>query len=288
MLRYPVAQSYRGPMKTLPLILSVLVAAVSAYSQDPKAPAIPNLTGPIDEAAFKALHELKGEKAPPLKGAMIELGQEKAYLSLPKDGKTPLPAVILIHEWWGLNDHVKHWADRLAAEGYAALAVDLYGGVVATTADQAMEAMKKVDAAKSLTTMQAAYARLAEDPRILAKKRATMGWCFGGTQSLKFAIAEPTLNAAVIYYGRLTAESEDLAKIKAKVCGVFGTKDRSIPNPSVDDFENTLKANEIENEIYRYDAEHAFANPSNPRYDTKCAGEAWEKVKAFLAKALKG
>ena len=94
-------------------------------------------TGVLSEEEFKKLHELAKRDAPPLAGEMLEIDGVHAYLSLPKKGKPPFPAVLLIHEFWGLNDHIKHWADRLAADGYAALAIDLYGGQVATDPEQA-------------------------------------------------------------------------------------------------------------------------------------------------------
>src|SRR5262245_32148409 len=93
------------------------------------------MTGILSEEQFKALHHLKTEAAPPLQGQMIDLAGGHAYLSLPPNAKPPLPGIVVIQEWWGLNDHIKHWSDRLAAAGYAALAVDLYGGKVETTAE---------------------------------------------------------------------------------------------------------------------------------------------------------
>jgi len=153
---------------------------------------------------------------------------------LPEGATAPLPAVIVIHEWWGLNDHVRHWADRLAADGYAALAVDLYGGKVATTPDEAMAAMKSVDEAKAKakSMLAAAHRFLADDPRIDAKRRGVIGWCFGGAWSLQHAIAEADLDAAVIYYGRLSTEPAQLAKIhRFSACSRTATR-ASRPRPS--------------------------------------------------------
>ena len=101
----------------------------------PERPVDTGLTGSISEEQFMALHDLTTEKAPAPKGEMIDLAGGRAYLSLPEKAQAPLPGIVVIHEWWGLNDHIKHWADRLAAEGYAALAVDLYGGKVATESE---------------------------------------------------------------------------------------------------------------------------------------------------------
>lgn len=243
-------------------------------------------TGVLDEAAFKALHELKPGAAPKLHGSEIALGGGRAYLALPKSGK-PRGGIVVIHEWWGLNAHVKHWADRLARDGYAAVAVDLYGGNVARTRDQAMKNMRAVDADAGKAMIAAAMEFLATDPRIKATKRASIGWCFGGAWSLRTAIAHPELDAAVIYYGRLQTHPETLKPIKAAVMGVFGNQDRGIPPASVDAFEKGLKAAGVRHEIHRYDANHAFANPSSARYDERSAADAWKRVRAFLAKHLR-
>jgi carboxymethylenebutenolidase len=243
-------------------------------------------TGPLTEEAFKALHELRQDDAPPPQGKMVELSKGKAYLSLPQ-GDPPRPAVLLIHEWWGLNPHIKHWADRLAADGYATLAVDLYGGVVATTRDEAMAAMNAVDDAAAHAVIAEGLRFLAEDPRIRATRRATVGWCFGGAWSLKAALAHPDLSGAVIYYGRLNTDPTALKSIKAPVLGVFGNEDRSIPPDVVNQFEEGLKQAGVKHQILRYDANHAFANPSSNRYDQKAAADAWNKVRAFLKQNLR-
>ena len=244
-------------------------------------------TGVLGEKEFAALHELKKGEAPKLHGTMVEVAGGKHYLSLPKKGK-PKAAVLVIHEWWGLNANVKHWTDRLAADGYAALAVDLYNGVVATSRDGALEAMRSVDADKATKTLLAALRFLKEDKRVRAKRRACIGWCFGGGWSLKLAIAAPDLDAAVIYYGRLIRDAKQLAPIKAKVLGIFGNKDRGIPPKSVDAFEAAMiKANKSV-EIHRYDANHAFANPSSARYDAKNAAAAWKRTRVFLRSYLLG
>lgn len=245
------------------------------------------LTGVLAEDDFKALHELKGEAAPPPRGQMVELAGTQAYLSLPEGTPSPMPAVLVIHEWWGLNQHIKYYADRLAADGYAALAVDLYGGQTAETPDQAMALMKAVDEAKAKSVIAAGHTFLATDPRVQATKRGSIGWCFGGGWSLQTAMATPDLDAAVIYYGRLVDDEKALAAITAPVMGVFGNQDQGIPPASVDGFEKAMKAAGKSLELYRYDANHAFANPSSARYDQKSAAEAWERTRAFLARYLK-
>lgn len=288
-------------MKQLFFTLVCLLVACSKpaptpapVASDPKpvvpiAPSTPKgMTGVLSEEEFKKLHELKQDSAPPRTGKMIEIGGARAYLSLPAEAKTPLPGVIVIHEWWGLNEHVKHWTDRLAADGYATLAVDLYGGKVATNPDEAMKAMKAVDEKAARATLLEAHEFLKTDSRVLATKRGVMGWCFGGKWSLELALSAPDVDATVVYYGHVTTDAKELAKLKAPLYGVFGNKDQGIPPSMVDAFETSLKANKAKFSIKRYDAEHAFANPSNPRYDQKSAEDAWKNVREFLAAELKG
>ncbi|NVB81311.1 MAG: dienelactone hydrolase family protein [Kofleriaceae bacterium] len=241
----------------------------------------PAETGPLTEEEFKALHALPSQDKVELHGQTIDLAGTKAYLSLPA-GTGPFPAIVVIHEWWGLNDHVEHWADRLASAGWAALAVDLYGGKVATTRDDALAALKAVDDNQAHATISAAIDFLAKDPRIQAKTRAVIGWCFGGGWSLQTALAHPELQGAIIYYGQLETDPAKLAAIKANVLGIFGNKDKGIPPETVDKFEAALKQAGVKAEIHRYDAEHAFANPSNPIYDETSAADAWSHVLAFL------
>lgn len=283
------------------LALAVATAACAASSPAPRAeppPAAPpapapssaadSPTGLLSEEDFKALHQLRSDKAPPARGQSVEVAGTQAYLSLPKDAKAPIPGVVVIHEWWGLNEHIKHWTDRLAEDGYAALAVDLYGGKVATTPDDAMTAMKAVDEAKGLETVRAAHRFLTTDARVSAPRTGSIGWCFGGAWSLKLAMNEPELDAAVIYYGRLVTDPAKLQAIKAPVLGVFGDRDEGIPPQVVGEFDKALHEAGVEHEVLRYDADHAFANPSGERYDTKAAADAWEKVRRFLAAKLKG
>ena len=263
-------------------LLCLLVACSS--SSAPKTSTVeshPASTGSLTEAQFKALHELPGATPAKGKGERIDLAGGKAYLSLPA-GPGPHPGIIVIHEWWGLNGHIELYADRLASAGWAALAVDLYGGVVATDRDTAMAAMKAVDNTKGMATVRAGLDFLANDARIKAPVQAVIGWCFGGAWSLQTAIHQPDVDGAIIYYGRLETDPEKLKPIKARVLGVFGNKDEGIPPAEVDKFEAALKQAGVIAVIHRYDADHAFANPSNPKYDEKNASDAWTKVLGFL------
>lgn len=271
-------------------VIALLVAGCRGTAGDDTRPAVVEVgwTGVLDEASFAALHELPSDApAAALRGEEILIGGAKAYLALPAGASAPLPAVLVIHEWWGLNDHVKHWTDRLAADGYAALAIDLYGGTVATTREEATAAMRAVDEAAARATLLATHRFLAEDPRIRASRRGVIGWCFGGGWSLQLALAAPDLDAAVVYYGRLVTDPAALSSIHAPVLGIFGTRDRGIPPASVDAFESAMRAADRACRVLRYDAEHAFANPSGGRYDQAHAAAAWREVRGFLAARLR-
>ncbi len=246
----------------------------------------PRVWGWLAEDEFAALHTHTDAEAPPLLGEEIDLSGSRAYLSLP-EGEGPHPAVIVIHEWWGLNAHIEHWADRLAKLGYVALAVDLYGGEVATEPERAMALMRGVDELASLAILENAHHFLAEDPRVDRERIGVMGWCFGGGWALQTAIHVPGIAAVVMYYGHVVTDPEVLASIHAPLLGIFANRDRAIPPAQVDGFDEALTAAGVEHRILRYDADHAFANPSGARYDHDNAAAAWAEVQGFLGDALR-
>lgn len=273
-------------MSKIPVAMLLCAAFAACSHPQPAAPAPMGLTGVLDEHAFAAMHQLKQDHAPAAQGTMIELAGQHHYLSLPKSGQPPFAAVLVIHEWWGLNEHIVHWTDRLAADGYAALAVDLYRGATATTPESAMAAMKAVDPDQAKATLLAAFDFLKTDPRVQAEKRASIGWCFGGGWSLQLALAAPELDAAVMYYGHTVTDAAELKRMRAPLLGIFGNLDKSIPPAVVDQFEAALRSAGCDARILRYDANHAFANPSGQNYDEQNAAAAWQQVRAFLASAL--
>ena len=260
---------------------------LAAEETTDEAPVMTN-TGILDEQDFAALHELTDEEAPPPRGEELTVAGARMYLSLPEGVTAPLPAVVVVHEWWGLNDHIRHWTDRLAADGYAALAVDLYDGAVATDRETALSLMQGVDETRAREILAAAHRFLAEDERVQAPKRGVVGWCFGGGWSLQQALHHPDLDAAVVYYGRLETDPAALAPIAAPMMGVFGNQDAGIPPAAVDAFAAAMEEAGKELELHRYDANHAFANPSSGRYNPEAAEDAWSHTQAFLAKHLKG
>ena len=291
---FVVACSDKGEKPKAQLVAPASQPAAGGPASQPAAksplgsPKIPSSgsTGAVSEEAFKALHELRGDAAIPTRGIVVEVAGSRAYLSLPPGAEPPVAGLVVIHEWWGLNDHIRRASDRLAAQGYAALAVDLYDGQVATTRDDAMKFMKGVDDSAAKKILDGAHAFLAEDARIKATKRGVIGWCFGGGWSLRHALATPDLNAAVVFYGHVSTDAETLAPLQADLLGLFGTKDEAIPNTQVDAFEAALKSAGKTATILRFDAEHAFANPSSARYDPVAAAAAFSEVQAFLGARL--
>jgi len=204
-------------------------------------------------------------------------------------GKGPFPAVIVIHEWWGLNDWVKDEASKLSGEGYVTLAIDLYRGKVATTPDQAHEIMRGVPEDRAKRDLQAAFEFLASQPNVKKDRIGAIGWCMGGGYSLDVALQEATLAADVINYGHLATDPDALKKINAPILGSFGAQDRGITPDDVHKFEAALKqlGKKVDIKIYD-DAGHAFENPNNKDgYRAADAEDAWKRTVAFFAANLK-
>jgi carboxymethylenebutenolidase len=211
----------------------------------------------------------------------------RALLYTPS-GKGPFPGIVVIHEWWGLNDWVKEQAAKLADEGYAALAIDLYRGKVATTPDEAHEIMRGVPEDRAKRDLHAAVEFLKSLNSIKKDRIGSIGWCMGGGYSLDVALQEPTLAAAVINYGRLATDADSLKNINAAVLGIFGGQDHGIPVDDVKKFGETLDrlGKKVEIKIYP-DAGHAFENPNNKTgYRADDAADAWQRTVTFLAATL--
>jgi carboxymethylenebutenolidase len=202
------------------------------------------------------------------------------------------PAVIMIHENKGLNDNIKNMANLLAKDGYVVLAVDLFNGEVTSNQTRASELSQSIrdNPDVAISNLQGAVKYLTSLPNVNPDRIASLGWCFGGQQSLQLALNshDHPLSATVIYYGRLVTEPETLSKIKWPVLGIFGDKDESIPVATVEQFEEALTKNGITNEIYIFEGVgHAFANPSGDNYAPNETKNAWQKTLTFLNKYLK-
>jgi carboxymethylenebutenolidase len=230
-------------------------------------------------------------EAPASQGAEVtyaRLGDDAITGYLARPAEPGGSAVLVIHEWWGLNDNIRTTARQLADAGHLALAVDLYEGEVAEDRDTAM---KLATRAREQTTrgeenMRQALAYLRNE--LGAEKVGVIGWCFGGGWSLATALNEPgDIDATVIYYGRLVTDETELAPLASPVLGIFGALDQGIPVETVREFHAALERLGKEITVHVYgDADHAFANPSGTRYQPLSAADAWDKTVAFFAEHL--
>lgn len=219
-------------------------------------------------------------------------GSEKVsgYLSLPAAAAGRKPAIVVIQEWWGLNDFIKAKTDAFARAGYVALAVDLYRGKVATDADTAHQLMRGLPEDRAIRDLKAAVAYLRTRADVDGKRIGSIGWCMGGGYSLALALAEPTLSAAVINYGRLVTDDAAIASLKVPLLGNFGGQDQGIPPASVKEFESKAKSHgkDVDFKIYP-DAGHGFASSTDSKvFRPDDARDADARADAFLAKKLKG
>ena len=278
---------------------ALLTLALGACGDKPAAP--PGSPGYGEKMAQEHRHDTPaaspaalGQPAAPIASQNVRYGTVRGkavegYLAYPSSAEGGLPGVLVFHEWWGLNDNIKSMANQLAGEGYVALAVDVYGGKVASDPDAAramMEAaLKDGDALAQNLKQATAYLK----DQVKATRIGSIGWCFGGGLSLKEALLVPDqVDAAVIYYGFVDSNPEGLKPLKAPVLGLFGGADQGIPVEDVRKFEAALKALGKDAEIHVYDgAGHAFANPSGTNYNATAAEDAWKRSLAFLATHLK-
>ena len=194
--------------------------------------------------------------------------------------QTPAGAVLLIHEWWGLNDQIKAVAAELAKAGFIVLAADLYDGKVASDSDSAQTYMNSVDPKAAEETL-AAWIDYLRGLKESNGKIGTIGWCFGGGWSLRASLVRP-VEATVIYYGKVDLKPDELMPLKGPVLGQFANRDQWITPAMVDGFEKALKADGKMAQINRYAADHAFANPTGQNYAAADAQVAWDRTMAFL------
>lgn len=283
-------------------LLAGLALALPGCDRGAQQPASEEQAGRANVEAMS--HEHEGETPEPSAAARVaprrdvvsdrlpyaEIDDALVYghFVFPADMVEPLPAIIVIHEWWGLNDNVRAMADRLAGEGYIVLAVDLFGGKTAKTADEARQLMLSVvenpdSAQENLRHAYKFVKDTAKAPRI-----ASLGWCFGGGWSLNTAMLFPDeLDAAVIYYGQVTDDEDKLRPVDVPILGLFGGKDRAITVDSVHRFEAALENLRKTYDIHIYpEAHHAFANPTGQSYDAEAAEDAWRRTLEFLAQYL--
>ena len=282
---------------------AVATAAVLSYSLKPKEPAFLSPDGYIAcySHAIKDQIELDANlpgfakmhpyptyyKLHNATGSMISYPSPDgtdAHAYFIKSKKKSNKWLLVIQEWWGLNNNIKREAETFSSElgDVNILALDLYDGKVATTPDSAMVYMKSAKSERLESIVKGAIAFSGEKAKIY-----TVGWCFGGGWSLQSTIlAGKQAAGCVMYYGRPETDITRLKTINCDVIGFFGNLDKGIPPPVVDNFEKNMKEAGKQLTVYRYEAAHGFANPSNPVYNKEATEDAHTKAIAFLKARL--
>jgi carboxymethylenebutenolidase len=201
-------------------------------------------------------------------------------------GSAKAPGVILVQEYWGLNDHIKSLADRLAAEGFVVLAPDLYHGTVTKDANEAGKLMTALDRAQAGGEVWGAVAALKEHPRCNGKV-GIIGFCMGGSFSFAAAATVPGLSCAVPFYGIPDPTKIDLTKIAVPVQAHFSKTDQWAKPQLAEEVKKALDTKGVPMELHVYDAQHAFMNDTRPEvYSPENAKTAWSRAVSFLKKHL--
>ena len=233
------------------------------------------------------------EEARKIETTMVEFaggsGPIKGYLARPQ-GNGPFPAIVVVHEWWGLSPWVKENADRLAGQGYVALAVDLYRGKFTNDPGEAHELMRALDDSEALADLKGGVTYLKARPFVAkGKPLGTIGWCMGGKFSRLLAQSSEAVGPTVICYGSVATEPDQIAKLQGKpVLGIFGADDRGIPASKVEQFGKMLRDNGSKADIHVFPgAGHGFMRPGGMQYHAEAAAESWKLIAAFFAGSLK-
>ena len=255
------------PKAPAPIPMCHSVEAFAEFADDPEFAAAHPVPLPLDIEHQGRMVDFPVEGGPNGRGFLMQShGKSNQYL-------------LLFHEWWGLNDYIKNevsmWSHTL---GINVLALDLYDGKVAATAEEAGELMKANDPARSMAIIQGAAKVLGEQANY-----CTMGWCFGGGWSLQAALLlKDKTKGCVMFYGMPETDVEKLKTLNSDVLFVHASQDKWINDEVVANFETNMKSAEKALTVQRYDANHAFANPSSPRYNEEAAKAARMKVTQYL------
>lgn len=214
-------------------------------------------------------------------------GTIKGFLAKPK-GDGPFPAIVVIHEWWGLSDWVKRNAQVLASQGYAALAVDLYGGRLTADPGEAHELMRALDHKEAVADLKGGVAYLQSKEFTAKGKLGAIGWCMGGGLARELAQVSDAVGPTVICYGAVTVDGEQLDQLKGKpVLGIFAADDRGIPVARVKQFAEGLedRGSKVKLNIYE-GAGHGFMRPGGMGHNAEAAEKAWKEIGEFFAAQL--
>jgi len=246
---------------------------------------------PFHASAGRDSSEHRKMRAAVADTALVHLGPADggadAFVAFPPAVKSA-PGVVVVHEWWGLNAEIRATARRLAQQGYVAIVPDLYHGKVASDPENAHVLMRGIDEGEALATLAAAEQWLAADSRTQKRRRGILGFCMGGGLALQEAIDDPTLAAAVIFYGSPESRPERIAKLAVPLLGHYGADDQGIDVSRVEAFDRTLHGAGKSAEIDVYaGAGHAFMNEEQASYRPEAARLAWARTLDFLQKHLK-
>ena len=213
-------------------------------------------------------------------------GEGLGYLARPAGDGTH-PGVIVIQEWWGLDDHIKSIADRFANEGFVALAPDMYHGEVATEPDQARKLVMNMNRERAVADLLGATRYLLDLPQVAPKKIGVTGYCMGGSLTLALAAQAPEVAAAAPFYAGMQPGADQIAQIQAEMFCAFGADDESIPPDRVKAFEETLRSTGRTAEVRVYEgAPHSFFNDTRDSYRPAAAEDAWERTLALFRRTL--
>ena len=274
-----IANDIVSAMRRITLIALSLILAVACAKQEAQRDTTPTETRSIAPAA--------PPQANP--GQVVTFGNgASGYLAVPASG-TKHPGLIVIQEWWGVDDWIREQTDRFAREGYVALAVDLYRGRSTHDPGEAHELMRGLPPDRAISDLKAGIALLGQQPEVDPTKIGVIGWCMGGGYSLQFALAEPRIAACVMNYGALVDDEHTLTKLNMPLLGNFGANDRGIPPADVKKFGAALTKYGKLGDIKIYDgAGHGFMNPNNKEgYNPEAAQDAWKRIDAFFARNLR-
>ena len=245
---------------------------IEAYLQEAATPAFANMHPDVKQSSQE-----------PLVGSMIQYKTSDGLVAngyfIPSKKKSK-KWLIVVQEWWGLNEHIKHEADKYSKDlqDMNVLAVDMFDGKVAATIDSASKLMRAANMDRMTSIIRGAITLAGDKSSIY-----TVGWCFGGMWSLQTAIlAGSNAKGTVMFYGRPESNMEKLKSIQCDVIGFFGNLDRSPAPAMVSEFENNMKTAGKNLVTHKYEAGHGFANPSNPSFRADAAADAYAKAIAFL------
>lgn len=291
-------------MRVLPSFVAICLLAGCGSDAPPETPAIPETPSSqsVTVEATPAAADVEpgggsDEQENPLIGLLEQEipygegadGNLMGFLAVPEDAAEPLPGIIVLHEWWGLNEAVREVARRIAREGYVVLAADFYGGRTAESVADAQALMRELvgdpDGVRDNIRQAVDYLRL----YALAPRVGSIGWDMGGRWSLQTGIMMPEeLDALVMFYGAVETDEAVLDTLDMPMLGLFGEQDASIPLRNVQDFRNVLGQLGKEAEVRIYSGvDHGFFFPSSPTYSPIAADDAWNRTIALFEAALK-